>query len=155
MRLVEPNIANASVCSLLKSLSSGYSSEQLAARHCFPLEDPPDDKKNLAGAEGYVFFNVSPLYALKLVTFLTIFLILNCEFAELQLKQPYMKLRRTRMKMLKNWRKILIPLLYMMMKIMATRILPLKKIIEERIMYLRIRKMQLLPDRTVQTDLIL
>lgn len=65
MRLVEPNIANASVCGLLKSLSSGYSSEQLAARHCFPLEDPPDDKKNLADAEGYVFFNVSPFICLK------------------------------------------------------------------------------------------
>ncbi|KAH6789346.1 hypothetical protein C2S51_004352 [Perilla frutescens var. frutescens] len=52
VRLVEPYIANASVCSLLKSLSSGYSSEQLAARHCFTLEDPPDDEKNMADAEG-------------------------------------------------------------------------------------------------------
>ncbi|KAL1554253.1 SWI/SNF complex subunit SWI3D-like isoform X2 [Salvia divinorum] len=50
VRLVDPNIANASVCSLLKSLSSGYSSEQLAARHCIPLEDPPDDKKSTADA---------------------------------------------------------------------------------------------------------
>ncbi|KAL6494831.1 hypothetical protein OROGR_031631 [Orobanche gracilis] len=52
VRLVEPNIANASVRSLLKSLSGNYSSEQLAARHCFPLEDPPDYKKKLAKSEG-------------------------------------------------------------------------------------------------------
>ncbi|XP_041998591.1 SWI/SNF complex subunit SWI3D-like isoform X2 [Salvia splendens] len=51
VRLVDPNIANASVCSLLKSLSSGYSSEQLAARHCIPLEDPSDDKKSTDDAE--------------------------------------------------------------------------------------------------------
>ncbi|XP_042003068.1 LOW QUALITY PROTEIN: SWI/SNF complex subunit SWI3D-like [Salvia splendens] len=51
VRLVDPNIANASVCSLLKSLSNGYSSEQLAARHCIPLEDPPNDKKSTADAE--------------------------------------------------------------------------------------------------------
>ncbi|KAL0365504.1 UNVERIFIED_CONTAM: SWI/SNF complex subunit SWI3D [Sesamum angustifolium] len=52
VRLVEPNMATASVRSLLKSLSGNCSSEQLAARHCFPLEDPPDDKKNLAVSEG-------------------------------------------------------------------------------------------------------
>ncbi|KAK6136774.1 hypothetical protein DH2020_029487 [Rehmannia glutinosa] len=52
VRLVEPNIANASVRSLLKYLSGNYSSEQLAARHCFPLQDPPDYKKNLANSEG-------------------------------------------------------------------------------------------------------
>ncbi|KAL0384103.1 UNVERIFIED_CONTAM: SWI/SNF complex subunit SWI3D [Sesamum radiatum] len=52
VRLVEPNMATASVRSLLKSLSGNCSSEQLAARHCFPLEDPPDDKKNLAATEG-------------------------------------------------------------------------------------------------------
>ncbi|GFQ00968.1 swi/snf complex subunit swi3d [Phtheirospermum japonicum] len=51
-RLVDPNIANASVHSLLKSVTGYYSSEQLAARHCFPLEDPPDYKKNLADSEG-------------------------------------------------------------------------------------------------------
>ncbi|KAL3621230.1 hypothetical protein CASFOL_036142 [Castilleja foliolosa] len=51
-RLVDPNIANASVHSLLKSLSGNYSSEQLAARHCFPLEDPPDYEKNLEDSEG-------------------------------------------------------------------------------------------------------
>ncbi|KAL6526114.1 hypothetical protein OROHE_015638 [Orobanche hederae] len=52
VRLVEPNIANASVRSLLKSLSGNYSSEQLAARHCFPLEDPPNYEKKLAKSEG-------------------------------------------------------------------------------------------------------
>ncbi|XP_057788246.1 SWI/SNF complex subunit SWI3D [Salvia miltiorrhiza] len=52
VRLVDPNIANASVCSLLKSVSSGYSCEQLAARHCFSLEDPPGDEKSSADAEG-------------------------------------------------------------------------------------------------------
>ncbi|KAL0356721.1 UNVERIFIED_CONTAM: SWI/SNF complex subunit SWI3D [Sesamum calycinum] len=52
VRLVEPNMATASVRRLLKSLSGNCSSEQLAARHCFPLEDPPDDKKNLAVSEG-------------------------------------------------------------------------------------------------------
>ncbi|KAL3614101.1 hypothetical protein CASFOL_042175 [Castilleja foliolosa] len=51
-RLVDPNIANASVHSLLKSLSGNFSSEQLAARHCFPLEGPPDYKKNLDDSHG-------------------------------------------------------------------------------------------------------
>ncbi|KAL6546036.1 hypothetical protein OROGR_009910 [Orobanche gracilis] len=36
----------------LKSLSGNYSSEQLAARHSFSLEDPPDCKKKLAKSEG-------------------------------------------------------------------------------------------------------
>ncbi|KAG8368251.1 hypothetical protein BUALT_Bualt15G0025900 [Buddleja alternifolia] len=52
VRLVEPTIATASVRSILKHLSGNYSGEQLAARHCFRLEDPPDDKKNLADTEG-------------------------------------------------------------------------------------------------------
>ncbi|PIN06750.1 hypothetical protein CDL12_20693 [Handroanthus impetiginosus] len=52
VRLVEPNIATASARSLLKSLSSNNSREQLAARHCFPLEDPTDDKKVLADSDG-------------------------------------------------------------------------------------------------------
>lgn len=62
---MDPNIANASVCSLLKSLSSGYSSEQLAARHCIPLEDPPDDKKSMDDAEEYVFPNVCVIFLLE------------------------------------------------------------------------------------------
>ncbi|XP_073119502.1 SWI/SNF complex subunit SWI3D [Henckelia pumila] len=52
VRLVEPNVASASVHSFLKALSAKHSSEQLAARHCLPLEDPPDDEKKLADSEG-------------------------------------------------------------------------------------------------------
>ncbi|XP_075476255.1 SWI/SNF complex subunit SWI3D-like [Primulina tabacum] len=52
VRLVEPSIASASVHSFLKALSAKHSSDQLAARHCLPLEDPPDDKKKLADSEG-------------------------------------------------------------------------------------------------------
>ncbi|CAA2997071.1 SWI SNF complex subunit SWI3D [Olea europaea subsp. europaea] len=51
VRLVEPNMATASVRNLLKSLS-GNSSEQLAARHCFRLEDPPDNNKDSVDLEG-------------------------------------------------------------------------------------------------------
>ncbi|CAA2998970.1 SWI SNF complex subunit SWI3D [Olea europaea subsp. europaea] len=51
-RLVEPNIAAASVRSFLKSLSENSSSEQLAARHCFRLEDPTDNNKNSVDSEG-------------------------------------------------------------------------------------------------------
>ncbi|XP_019165864.1 PREDICTED: SWI/SNF complex subunit SWI3D isoform X1 [Ipomoea nil] len=42
VKLVEANVATASVRSSLKAVSG----EQLAARHCFRLEDPPDDKKS-------------------------------------------------------------------------------------------------------------
>ncbi|XP_051134354.1 SWI/SNF complex subunit SWI3D [Andrographis paniculata] len=52
VRLVDPTVVTASVHNLLKSLSSHSSSEHLAARHCFPLEDPPDDKKNQTNVEG-------------------------------------------------------------------------------------------------------
>ncbi|GER50374.1 DNA-binding family protein [Striga asiatica] len=51
VRLVDPNTAIASVRNLLKSLSKNHSSEQLAARHCFLLEDPPE-YKNLDNTEG-------------------------------------------------------------------------------------------------------
>ncbi|XVF45260.1 hypothetical protein PTKIN_Ptkin02bG0191000 [Pterospermum kingtungense] len=44
-RLVGPNIAAASAQSSLKSLCGGSPSIELAARNCFLLEDPPDDKK--------------------------------------------------------------------------------------------------------------
>lgn len=44
VRLVEPNIATAAVRNSLKSISVGSSGELLAIRHCFILEDPPDDK---------------------------------------------------------------------------------------------------------------
>ncbi|KAK6240956.1 hypothetical protein SCA6_006345 [Theobroma cacao] len=44
-RLVGPKIAAASAQSSLKSLSGSSPSIQLAARNCFLLEDPPDDKE--------------------------------------------------------------------------------------------------------------
>lgn len=52
VRLVDPNVATAAVHSVLKAVSGNSSSEELAARHCFPLEDPPDDIKNLINLEG-------------------------------------------------------------------------------------------------------
>ncbi|XVF01119.1 hypothetical protein REPUB_Repub04eG0060600 [Reevesia pubescens] len=53
-RLVGPNIAAASAQSLLKLLSSSSPSMELAARNCFLLEDPPDDKKEPTGSESVV-----------------------------------------------------------------------------------------------------
>ena len=53
-RLIGPNIAAASAQSSLKSLSGSSPSIQLAARNCFLLEDPPDDKKEPSGSERYV-----------------------------------------------------------------------------------------------------
>ncbi|GLT42774.1 hypothetical protein SLA2020_167580 [Shorea laevis] len=50
-RLVEPGIATASARSSLKSISGNNPGLQLAIRHCFLLEDPPDDKKEQAGSE--------------------------------------------------------------------------------------------------------
>ncbi|KAF9684351.1 hypothetical protein SADUNF_Sadunf04G0109300 [Salix dunnii] len=44
-RLVGPDAATASACSSLKSLSSNSPGMQLASRHCFLLEDPPDERK--------------------------------------------------------------------------------------------------------------
>ncbi|GLU02917.1 hypothetical protein SLE2022_201480 [Rubroshorea leprosula] len=49
-RLVDPGIATASARSSLKSISGNTPGVQLAARHCFLLEDPPDDKEQ-AGSE--------------------------------------------------------------------------------------------------------
>eukprot|EP00257_Ricinus_communis_P013364 XP_015570783.1 SWI/SNF complex subunit SWI3D isoform X1 [Ricinus communis] len=48
-RLVGRDVAIASAQSSLKSLNSESPGMQLAARHCFLLEDPPDDKKGPAG----------------------------------------------------------------------------------------------------------
>ncbi|XP_060168387.1 SWI/SNF complex subunit SWI3D [Lycium barbarum] len=45
VKLVEAKRVTASVRSSLKSISSNPSGEQLALRHCFVLEDPPDDGK--------------------------------------------------------------------------------------------------------------
>ncbi|XVE49077.1 hypothetical protein DITRI_Ditri01bG0053100 [Diplodiscus trichospermus] len=53
-RLVGPNIAAASAQSSLKSLSGCSPNIQLAARNCFLLEDPPDDKKEPTGSESAV-----------------------------------------------------------------------------------------------------
>ncbi|XP_057494693.1 SWI/SNF complex subunit SWI3D [Actinidia eriantha] len=50
-RLVEPNAATALVRSSLKSISGNSSSVQLAARHCFLLQDPPSDEKKSADSE--------------------------------------------------------------------------------------------------------
>ncbi|KAL3538957.1 hypothetical protein ACH5RR_002323 [Cinchona calisaya] len=46
VRLLEPNIATAYARSSLKSISGSSSGDQLALRHCFCLEDPPDEKKS-------------------------------------------------------------------------------------------------------------
>ncbi|XP_052193243.1 SWI/SNF complex subunit SWI3D [Diospyros lotus] len=46
VRLVEPNVVTAMACKSTKSIYSNSFSMQLAARHCFLLEDPPDDKKS-------------------------------------------------------------------------------------------------------------
>ncbi|KAL3515182.1 hypothetical protein ACH5RR_022084 [Cinchona calisaya] len=46
VRLLEPNVAVASACSSLKSISGNSSGDQLALRHCFRLEDPPDEKSS-------------------------------------------------------------------------------------------------------------
>ncbi|KAL9238196.1 hypothetical protein vseg_012657 [Gypsophila vaccaria] len=43
-QLVDPNLAMASAHSSLRSISKSSPGSQLAARHCFILEDPPDDK---------------------------------------------------------------------------------------------------------------
>ncbi|XWS67930.1 hypothetical protein CRYUN_Cryun04dG0047100 [Craigia yunnanensis] len=53
-RLVGPDIAAASSQSSLKSLYGSSPSIQLAARNCFLLEDPPDDKKEPTGSESVV-----------------------------------------------------------------------------------------------------
>ncbi|KAK4378358.1 hypothetical protein RND71_000220 [Anisodus tanguticus] len=45
VKLVEAKRVTASVRSSLKSISSNPSGEQLALRHCFVLEDPPEDGK--------------------------------------------------------------------------------------------------------------
>ncbi|GMH23563.1 hypothetical protein Nepgr_025406 [Nepenthes gracilis] len=51
VRLVEPGAATASAHSSLKLLSGNSPSMQLAARHCFLLEDPADDKKERTGSD--------------------------------------------------------------------------------------------------------
>jgi hypothetical protein len=53
-RLLGPDVAIASAHSSLKSISGSSPGIQLAARHCFVLEDPPDDKKEPVGSGRYV-----------------------------------------------------------------------------------------------------
>ncbi|OMO74280.1 Zinc finger, ZZ-type [Corchorus capsularis] len=53
-RLVGPNNAAASAQNSLKSLSCSSPNIQLAARNCFLLEDPPDDKKEPTVSESVV-----------------------------------------------------------------------------------------------------
>lgn len=53
-------MATASARSSLKSISGNRPAMQLAAKHCFILEDPPGDKKEPARSEMYVdFFSVA------------------------------------------------------------------------------------------------
>lgn len=53
--LVGPGVATASTRSSLKSISGNSPAMQLAARHCFVLEDPPGDKEPTQ-SERYVIF---------------------------------------------------------------------------------------------------
>ncbi|KAK8529911.1 hypothetical protein V6N13_102802 [Hibiscus sabdariffa] len=53
-RLVGPKIASASARSSLKALSGCSANIELAARNCFLLEDPPDDKKEQPGSDNVV-----------------------------------------------------------------------------------------------------
>ncbi|KAJ7967336.1 SWI/SNF complex subunit SWI3D [Quillaja saponaria] len=50
-RLVGSDVAIASAHSSLKSISGNSPAMQLAARHCFVLEDPPDDDKEPSNSE--------------------------------------------------------------------------------------------------------
>lgn len=53
-RLVGSDMAVASAHSSLKSISSNSPGIELASRHCFILEDPPDDKKEPSSVERYL-----------------------------------------------------------------------------------------------------
>lgn len=55
MKLVEAKRVTASVRSSLKSISGNPSGENLALRHCFVLEDPPDDGKASSDTDRLVF----------------------------------------------------------------------------------------------------
>ncbi|CAK9142573.1 unnamed protein product [Ilex paraguariensis] len=60
VRLAEPNIVAISARSSLKSIMGNSSGVQLAARHCFLLEDPSDDKQKAADSERDVTGMVEP-----------------------------------------------------------------------------------------------
>lgn len=54
VRLVEPDVVTASTRTSLKSISGNASGTQLAARHCFLLEDPMDEGKKTANSPSAV-----------------------------------------------------------------------------------------------------
>ncbi|PHU10594.1 hypothetical protein BC332_22454 [Capsicum chinense] len=60
VKLVEAKKVSASVRSSLKSISGNPSGEQLALRHCFILEDPPDDGKTSSDSDRPANGSVDP-----------------------------------------------------------------------------------------------
>lgn len=76
-----PSRTSASVHSSLKAMSSNSSGLQLAARHCYILEDPPDDKEQVDPERC-----VDPIYILDLQEFFNIMSDIIERFAVLLLK---------------------------------------------------------------------
>lgn len=97
MKLVESKRVTASVHSSLKSMSGNPSGEKLALRHCFVLEDPPDDGKTSSDTDRLVFL------LLALVSRYCIDLESYCKFsyADLLMDQLIQKIRKMRMTVLK------------------------------------------------------
>lgn len=60
VKLIEAKRVTASVHSSLKSISGNPSGEQLALRHCFVLEDPPDDGKTSSDSDRPANGSVDP-----------------------------------------------------------------------------------------------
>lgn len=58
-RLVGPDLATASAHNSMKSISGNSPGIELAARHCFFLEDPPNDTKEPAVLHRYLILNAS------------------------------------------------------------------------------------------------
>ncbi|XP_056698097.1 SWI/SNF complex subunit SWI3D isoform X2 [Spinacia oleracea] len=59
-QLVEPGLATASSCISLKTISQSSPGSQLAARHCFILEDPPDVDKEHTVSKRMATENIDP-----------------------------------------------------------------------------------------------
>lgn len=55
-RLAGSDVATASARSSLKSLKFDSPGMQLALKHCFILDDPPDWKKDPAGSQRFVYW---------------------------------------------------------------------------------------------------
>lgn len=55
---MEPNVVTASTRTSLKSVSGTASGTQLAARHCFLLEDPTDEGKKTAEPLRYRSYHI-------------------------------------------------------------------------------------------------